>query len=146
VPGTKTLAAKKAALRYTYKETPKGGRVDIVTTDADQSEFRFGIGVDCAIRERVSLAAAVLGREPFSRLAPPGAFDVVRENPRTGRRTTAPLFGIEPGRPQYWDLSLGGRVNLWADTLFLTGNVLLPITDDGFRSDVIPLVGLEAVF
>lgn len=35
VPGTKTLAAKKTALTYTYKETPKGGRVDIVTNDAD---------------------------------------------------------------------------------------------------------------
>ena len=35
VPGTKTLAAKKAALTYTYKETPKGGRVDIVTKDAE---------------------------------------------------------------------------------------------------------------
>lgn len=35
VPGTKTLAAKKSALSYTYKETPKGGRVDIVTKDAE---------------------------------------------------------------------------------------------------------------
>jgi len=35
VPGTKTLAAKKAALTYTYIETPKGGRVDVVTKDAE---------------------------------------------------------------------------------------------------------------
>lgn len=33
VPGTKELAALKDKVRYTYVETPKGGRVDIVTTD-----------------------------------------------------------------------------------------------------------------
>jgi len=35
IPGITTLAAKKAALTYTYTETQKGGRVDIVTKDAD---------------------------------------------------------------------------------------------------------------
>jgi len=34
VPGVKALAAAKGKVRYTYAETPKGGRVDIVTTDA----------------------------------------------------------------------------------------------------------------
>lgn len=32
VPGTATMAAKKAAIRYRYVETPNGGRVDIQTT------------------------------------------------------------------------------------------------------------------
>ena len=35
VPGTAVMAAKKAAIRYRYVETPKGGRVDIQTTDAE---------------------------------------------------------------------------------------------------------------
>ena len=34
VPGAKILAEKKAALKYAYVETPKGGRVDVVTKDA----------------------------------------------------------------------------------------------------------------
>jgi hypothetical protein len=34
VPGTAVLKARRAALRYTYVETPAGGRVDIVTTDS----------------------------------------------------------------------------------------------------------------
>ncbi len=34
VPGTKDLAALKAKLSWKYVETAKGGRVDIVTTDA----------------------------------------------------------------------------------------------------------------
>lgn len=35
VPGTKELAALKDRIRYTYVETPAGGRVDIVTTDRE---------------------------------------------------------------------------------------------------------------
>ena len=34
VPGTAVLSARKTMLRYTYAETPTGGRVNIVTTDA----------------------------------------------------------------------------------------------------------------
>jgi hypothetical protein len=33
VPGIKTLAARKDQVRYNYVQTPKGGRVDIVSTD-----------------------------------------------------------------------------------------------------------------
>ncbi len=33
VPGTKEMAARKQAIRYQYVETPKGGRVDIFTTE-----------------------------------------------------------------------------------------------------------------
>ena len=35
VPGAADLARLKSRLRYTFVETPKGGRVDIVTTDKD---------------------------------------------------------------------------------------------------------------
>jgi hypothetical protein len=35
VPGTSAMAAKKAAIRYRYVETPKGGRVEIQTTDPE---------------------------------------------------------------------------------------------------------------
>jgi len=34
VPGTKQMAALKNQIRFIYVETPRGGRVDIVTTDA----------------------------------------------------------------------------------------------------------------
>jgi len=33
VPGTKTMAERKATIRYQYVETTNGGRVDIVTSD-----------------------------------------------------------------------------------------------------------------
>lgn len=34
VPGAETLAKLKDKIRYRYVETPRGGRVDVVTTDA----------------------------------------------------------------------------------------------------------------
>ena len=89
---------------------------------------------------------AVLGRESFQGIAPPGFFDVARVDPRTGRRFTAPVLGLERDRASTYDLSLGGRVNLWHDTVFGFANVILPLNRDGFRSDVIPLVGIEAAF
>lgn len=35
VPGIAVLTARKDHLKYTYAETPSGGRVDVVTTDRD---------------------------------------------------------------------------------------------------------------
>jgi hypothetical protein len=35
VPGTAVLSARKAAISYRYRETPRGGRVDIVTSDRE---------------------------------------------------------------------------------------------------------------
>lgn len=35
VPGTRTMAARRALIRYRYVETAGGGRVDIVTTDPE---------------------------------------------------------------------------------------------------------------
>jgi hypothetical protein len=35
VPGVAALAAMKSSLKYTYSETPGGGRVDIVSTNAE---------------------------------------------------------------------------------------------------------------
>jgi hypothetical protein len=35
VPGAKMMAARKGMIRYQYADTPNGGRVDILTTDAE---------------------------------------------------------------------------------------------------------------
>ena len=35
VPGTRTMADRKATIRFQYVETPGGGRVNIVTTDPE---------------------------------------------------------------------------------------------------------------
>jgi hypothetical protein len=122
------------------------GGVELDADDVDRSAGRFGVGLDCAFGERVTAAVAVLGREPFQGIAPPGFFDVARADPATGRRFEAPFLGLERERAGAYDLSLGGRLNLWRDTVFGFADVILPLNDEGFRSDVIPLVGLEAAW
>jgi hypothetical protein len=122
------------------------GGVDLNVDDVDDSAGQFGVGVDCGFADRFTLAVAVLGREEFAGIAPPGAFDFLRVDPATGRQVSAPLFGLRRDRISTYNVSLGGRVNLWRDTVFLFGNVLLPLNRDGFRSDVIPLGGIEAAF
>ena len=105
------------------------------------SETRWGLGVDAGLEDRFAFAVAVLGRHPFSRPGRPGLFEVPRV---VG--PPAPLFGIEPRRPDYYDVSVGGRVNLWRDTVFAFANAIVPLNRDGFRADVIPLAGVEATF
>ena len=122
------------------------GGVELDADDVDRSAGRFGLGLDCTVRERFTAAVAMLGREPFQGIAPAGFFDVARVDPRTGRRFEAPLLGLERDRASAYDLSLGGRVDLWRDTVFGFVDIVLPINQDGFRSGVIPLLGIEAAF
>src|SRR5207245_700448 len=77
--------------------------VDFVTDDVGSSEPRWGVGLDAGLRERVTLAAAVLGRHPLRRLAPAGFLSLPRAN-----GPDRPLFGIRGGRPDVYDFSLGG--------------------------------------
>ena len=122
------------------------GGVDLDAEDVDHSEGRFGIGLDLGFGSRVTLATAVLGREPFAAPASPGFFDLLRVNPRNGRVSHAPFLGLDRGRQHFYDLAVGGRVVLWRETVIGFANVLLPLNDDGFRSDAIPMVGVEAAF
>ncbi len=115
------------------------GGVNFDADDVDGSEGRWGVGLDCAVRDRLTIAIAVLGRHAFSRLGPPGLFDFDRVD-----GSSAPLFGWDSDRPDFYDLSVGGRLRLWRDTIMAFGNVILPLNDDGFRADLIPLFGLEA--
>ncbi len=118
------------------------GGVDFVADDVGTSEARWGVGLDWGVSDGATVGMAVLGRHPFQRLAPPGFFDVVRVRP--GPRLTAePLFGLQGHRPDYYDFSLGGRLNLWRDTVIMFANAVFPLNDAGVRTEIIPLIGLE---
>jgi hypothetical protein len=122
------------------------GGFDLNASDVDLSEGRLGVGADLAFADRATFSVAFLAREPFHGFASAGFFDQVRVNPRTRARSTAPLFGLSTDRASYYSLSIGGRVNLWRDTVFGFANVLIPLGDQGIQSDPIPLVGFEATF
>jgi hypothetical protein len=49
-------------------------------------------------------------------------------------------------RASYYALSIGGRLNLWNDTVFGFGNALVPLSEQGIHTAPIPLAGLEATF
>lgn len=116
--------------------------LDLTPQDSSRSEGRWGIGVDVMLASRVTLSVALLGREPFARLLPPGTLDVTRVD---GSRS--PIFGLRPGHPSYYDVSVGGRVNLWRDSVFGIFNVVVPANpDQGVRASVVPLIGIEATF
>ena len=112
------------------------GGIDLNIDDVDLSQARFGVGADLALASVATFSIAFLGREPFHGFAPAGFFDVPRYRPSnntcvSGAGTrgcpTAPLFGLDTGRPSYYSLSIGGRFNLWRDTVFGFANVLIPL-------------------
>ncbi len=115
--------------------------LDLTPEDSSRGEGRYGVGVDIMLATRATLSVAFLAREPFARLVPPGTMDVPRVN---GPRS--PIFGLSPGHPSYYDVSVGGRVNLWRDSVFLIGNVVVPANRDGVRASIIPLIGIEVTF
>jgi hypothetical protein len=77
--------------------------------------------VDLAYADRVTLAVAVLGRHALTPSSASGSNDFLRV---TGE--ALPLFGLSSGRPDFYELSPGGRVNVWSDTVVAFGDVLPP--------------------
>jgi hypothetical protein len=73
-----------------------------------------------------------------------------RIGPEARRRRSSPFLSrfplSEDERADIFDLSVGGRLNVWRDTVFGFANAIVALNDDGVRSDVIPTVGLEATF
>jgi len=50
-------------------------------------------------------------------------------------RSGARLKDLAPGA-DFYDLSVGGRLNLWHDTVIGFVDAIIPLNRDGFRSDV----------
>jgi hypothetical protein len=119
--------------------------IDIVTGDLGQSEGRWGIGCDWGVTDGATVGLAFLGRHPFEPPVDEGFYDLVRvlPGPTLG---TAPLFGLTGDRPDYYDMAIGGRANVWRDMVIAFVNVVVPLNDEGVRTEVIPLAGVEVAF
>jgi hypothetical protein len=119
--------------------------IDIVAADLGASEGRWGVGCDWGVTEGATVGLAFLGRHPFQRPVDEAFYDLVRvlPGPRLG---TAPLFGLTGDRPDYYDMSIGGRANVWRDTIIAFANLVVPLNDAGVRTGVIPLAGVEVAF
>jgi hypothetical protein len=128
--------------------------IDFDTEDVNDSDARWGFGLDWGFTDDVTAAIAFLAQNQFARVAPPGTFtfpncrsDLVTcaADPAV-RVGTQQIFGLTGARPDYYTLSLGGRGAIWRDTLFLLANVAIPLNDGFVRTAPIPLVGIEAAF
>ena len=81
VPGTKMMAERKAAIRYQYVETANGGRVTIVTSDAEALAAVHAGATRNAVRkmlqknEENELVLAMLEETNFSKKAIPVGTD-----------------------------------------------------------------------
>jgi hypothetical protein len=151
-----TGAVELAPLLYASREpVPVGswvqlrpylnGGVNLDANDVGASEARYGVGLDAEVGKWGTAAVAFVARQEFQRIGPPGVFDFTREN-QAGERFQAPLFGIHNTRSNFFNLSVGGSVNLWRDTLIGFGNVIIPLNSSEFRPEPIPTVGFEAAF
>lgn len=139
---------------FTLRAYLNGG-IAFETGDVGASEPRWGLGLDVGLVDRVTVGIGVVGRHPLRRIAPAGAYSVVRctgtrdqclGDPGPSQLSEAPLFGISGQRPDLYDFSGGARIALWRDTILAFANVLIPLNRDGARADVIPLFGMEAIF
>lgn len=133
------------------------GGLDADVETFDRSQAQWAAGVDAALGDRVGLAVSVLGRHALdSHDVAPGL-----QCPRTlsaGSRCVdllqqlaaqdvdLGLIGVSVGRPDVFDLSIGGRIRVWSDVARLFFNVLIPLNTDGVRAQVVPLAGFEMTF
>jgi hypothetical protein len=109
------------------------------------SEGRWGVGMDALYSDWAALGVAVLGRHAVDRLFDEGQFNTPRFDANTGTVVVAPLFGFSGDRPDYYDASIGLRYTIF-EGLNAFGNALFPLNDDGMRTDIVPLFGLEGTF
>jgi hypothetical protein len=134
-----STAARRAA-SWLHLRAHLNAGMNFDASHFDQSEGRWALGVDGAVGSWTTVSLGFVGRSAIDRIAAEGAFDAPRPN------GSLPTFGFDGGRPDYVDLSFGGRVFLWRDTLIGVANVLVPLTGQGLSTEPIPLVGIEAAF
>lgn len=122
------------------------------TEDLDDSEGRWALGFATSVGRRLAFETAVLGRHAVDRL---GAFDLPRCLDGPGRCSTPtpaqrvgprPLFGFDGSRPDYFDFAIGTRANVWRDSLFVFAGALIPLNDEGLRTEPAPALGIEGTF
>jgi len=118
--------------------------VDLRPGDIDQSQARYGIGLDADVINRLGLSLAFLGRSEFSRSAKFSETAFLHQTSSGAR--PQPLLGVNFDRKDHFDVALGARVVVWRDVM-LFANVTRRLNEDGLRNDtVIPAFGVEGTF
>jgi hypothetical protein len=120
--------------------------VDLTLPD----EFDYAAGVDFAAHQRVTISADLLGRA----LLDVKRFGTVTQNFTYRTATSGPVFQAPR---EVFDVTgsgtlnllvgvVGAKVNIPGTPLLITGSVLFPLTSDGLRPNVTPVIGLDYAF
>jgi hypothetical protein len=128
---------------------------DFDVQQSDEIDYTFGFDASLLSRDesrrvRTTLAVDILGRlvrnsghlvdVPF--VSPPGG--VPGGLPKPGGNSVSETF-LTPGLANLTLAAVGGKVQL-TESVLLTANVLLPLSKEGLRPGVTPVIGVEIVF
>lgn len=136
-----------ASVRTALAELNAGLGLDLNADDPERTRVRYVLGSTVPVREWLSLVLEVVGSSALSgdRFEVPGALravngvDIVSVDPIKSRTVLA------VPRSDVVDLAMTGKFSLGsAGSLFL--GVLVPLTHDGLRSAVTPIVGVDLTF
>jgi hypothetical protein len=115
--------------------------LDLRPDEIDQSQARYGLGVDVDVLARVGVALAFLGRSEFE-----GSADFSDTAFLHAGGQQLRLLGVNFDRKDYFDFSFGVRGVVWRE-IQLFANGIVALNGDGLRNDtVIPTVGIEGTF
>lgn len=120
-----------------------GFNLNATTQNDSSAQWAAGVNV-YAVKDRLTLAASVNGRDETGRRAAASSVSGPHQTPAGPALT--PYEGLDYSRKDYFDFAGGARVRVYK-TLSLAFNVLKGLNDDGLRSSTWSPVGsIEATF
>jgi hypothetical protein len=128
--------------------------IDINSNDLQRSGVRYGVGVEWAPLERLTLLTELVGTSGFSTddlsffvadrrlVSIRGEFDPPLVARAVGNGTE---FTTTINRTDIVDLAIGFKVNVFGN-LICFASAIVPLTQDGARANVIPVGGIQYGF
>lgn len=155
--GTTLIASRDLGSMF---EIHSQGGVDFNINDVDRSQARYAAGVTAQVASFMALTVDFLGRSEFGaqgRIKNTGRLPAVRKIDGVDT-LTQPLDELDAnenfkGRPIFvdikrndvLDLAVGGRFAI-GDRSMILANFLIPLNEDGLRSEFIPTISVETNF
>jgi hypothetical protein len=155
--GTLLIASKDI---MSFLEFHAQGGVEFNCDDVDRSQSRYAAGFTAQVASFAALSVDFLGRSEFgaqARIPNAGRLPAVRNIGGVDTLTQPvaelndddnfkgrPLF-VDIKRNDILDLAVGGRFAI-GDRAMILANFLIPLNQDGLRSDFIPTIAVETNF
>jgi len=135
-----------AAYEYDKFHFHGSGGIDINGDDLDRSRVRYGLGASYHVIEELAFIVDIIGSSQLATDKLSVEIRQYRNDPETGE-----IFELEPVtqtaglRTDIIDLAIGFKAAPF-DSFTLFAQFLVPLNNDGLRTDFIPMGGLEFSF